>query len=81
VGPRASLDAEARKKSYASVGDRTPAVQSVVIYASVFSEQPAAPRAVLFWNIAGQHKTCKRAASSYRTGVFSPESQAAFFTL
>jgi hypothetical protein len=30
VGPRAGLDAEIRKKSSASVGDRTPVVQSIV---------------------------------------------------
>jgi hypothetical protein len=30
VGPRAGLDAKARRKSSASVGDRTPVVQSVV---------------------------------------------------
>jgi hypothetical protein len=30
VGPRAGLDAEARGKLSASVGDRTPVVQSVV---------------------------------------------------
>jgi hypothetical protein len=30
VGPKAGLDTETRKKSFASVGDRTPGVQSVV---------------------------------------------------
>jgi hypothetical protein len=30
VGPSAGLDAETRKKSFVSVGDRTPVVQSVV---------------------------------------------------